>query len=569
MAFIGAQAQFLSNDVLAKWLIEDFPFRIQLSSVFPFYPIAGHELRYTNTPALVPGVAIDHCEPIPEDTKLPGTPPQRIAKFAELATQFRISYNAADIFSSNVNDQVAVQMALAIRELLYRFWTMFESGNSAVNPKEFDGLNTIVHPSKVIDLLCSPLTLEALDAALDLIRSNDGRCRVIFTSGIGKQAILAAHYVRGVEPQFETVEVPCATGGTKLEQVLKYDGALVYVNDLNQVFPCTPPPPGVVAATAGCCGPGEEKEGHSHTVAKTLSTQEVMEKTASLLTSNLGTNIWFFVMGQNNLHGITPASLGPSLFDVRSTILPDESCLVYHITMPTGIALGSACALSVLKNVTIPVVPPPPVCKEAAFEADCFNGYDNINHGTWVPNALVTFDGDKMILSSGTAPAQCCQPLLANPPISDATYAVRFTIPTQFSEFDALQWTIIGNNGSGVTLGIKNTGFQIQRSDGVNTRLWAGLFAWVPGQTYDFQMNFDAAGMVTAFVDCNPIALEFQEFPGGLGTAFQKCFIAFLTANAVSWSIDFEIVDIPVQPCGTIWCCPNPPPATTEDDKLT
>jgi hypothetical protein len=351
MAFIGAQAQFLSNDVLAKWLIEDFPFRIQLSSVFPFYPIAGHELRYTNTPALVPGVAIDHCEPIPEDTKLPGTPPQRIAKFAELATQFRISYNAADIFSSNVNDQVAVQMALAIRELLYRFWTMFESGNSAVNPKEFDGLNTIVHPSKVIDLACAGLTLEAMDAALDLVRSNDGRCRVIFTSGIGKQAILAAHYVRGLSPEFEEVEVPCATGGTKMEQVLKYDGALVYVNDLNQIFPCLPP--GTAAATAGA--KGAKKEKHSHADIKPLAPQEVMQRTAALTTTGLGTNIWFFVMGQNNLHGMTPASLGPSMFVTRSTIIPDESCLVYHIAMPTGIALGSACALSVLKNVTIPV----------------------------------------------------------------------------------------------------------------------------------------------------------------------------------------------------------------------
>ena len=65
----------------------------------------------------------------------------RVFKFAQIATHFRICYNAQDIFSSNVNDQTAVQMALAIRELLYKFWTLFESGDSA-NPEEFDGLLT-------------------------------------------------------------------------------------------------------------------------------------------------------------------------------------------------------------------------------------------------------------------------------------------------------------------------------------------------------------------------------------------------------------------------------------------
>jgi hypothetical protein len=60
-------------------------------------------------------------------------------------------------------------------------------------------------------------------------------------------------------------------------------------------------------------------------------------------------------MGEKNLHGITPASLGSSLFVTRSTILPDGSTLIYHVTMPAGIALGSVCALSVIKNAVIPM----------------------------------------------------------------------------------------------------------------------------------------------------------------------------------------------------------------------
>jgi hypothetical protein len=60
------------------------------------------------------------------------------------------------------------------------------------------------------------------------------------------------------------------------------------------------------------------------------------------------------VPGQNAVSGIYPASLGTNMFVTRSTILPDESCLVYHVMMPSGMANGSDCALAVLKNVTIP-----------------------------------------------------------------------------------------------------------------------------------------------------------------------------------------------------------------------
>ena len=85
MAAIKGNAQLLSNDVLAKWLIEDFPFRIQLAPIFPFYPIAGDLLRYATTPALRPGVTIDFSESIAEDAKQPNDP-NRTFPLAEIAT---------------------------------------------------------------------------------------------------------------------------------------------------------------------------------------------------------------------------------------------------------------------------------------------------------------------------------------------------------------------------------------------------------------------------------------------------------------------------------------------------
>lgn len=325
MASIGINARLLSNDVLAKWLIEDFPFRIQLAPLFPFYPIAGHALRYATTRALRPGVAIDFDAEITEDTK----PPEecnRVFPLVELATQFRVSYKAQDVFSSHVNDQTAVQMALAIRELLYQFWTLFESGDTA-RPGEFDGLLNLVEPSRVLDLGFQPLTLEALEQGKELVRSNDGRSVVAFTNSVGKRAIHAAHWSRGLAPQYAEITLPCPPDGSKNEWILSFDGAPVYVNDLNRTL-LRQADGSVKPLPAGWSQDGSGQAAH----------------------------IWFFVMGKNNLHGITPAALESGLFVPRSTLLPDGSTLVYHVTMPVGIALGSASSLAVIKNAAIPGV---------------------------------------------------------------------------------------------------------------------------------------------------------------------------------------------------------------------
>jgi hypothetical protein len=323
---IGTQARLTSDDVLAKWLIEDFPFRIQLATVFPFLPVMGDSLRYATTGPLPPAVTIGQCGLIPEDTKQPKDP-NRAHPMAEIATQFRVCYKAQDIFSSNVNDQVAVQMALAVRELLYKFWTLFESGDSSINPDEFDGLNRLVDPANVLDLQGRELRLEDLDLAKQRVRANDGRCVVAFTSGPGDRAIRAAHYVRGLVPHYQNMEFSCPDGHRKSVQTLTFDGAPVYINDLNQVVQWSEAGPGAPIAA---------------------------ENTPQLdgFEPALATNIWFFVLGPGNLHGIMPEKARNII--VRSTILPDGSTLVYHVMMPVGMARGSAGSISVIKNATIP-----------------------------------------------------------------------------------------------------------------------------------------------------------------------------------------------------------------------
>jgi hypothetical protein len=159
------------------------------------------------------------------------------------------------------------------------------------------------------------------------VRTNDGRGTVVFTNSVGKRAIHAAHWSRGLMGQYEEMMFPCPCNENKYERVLVFDGAPVYVNDLNQNLGGSPDNT-----------PGES----------------IPENPLAPDNAGIATNIWFFTMGENNLHGITPAALDKGLFVTRSTMLPDGSTLVYHVTLPTSIALGSASSLAVIKNAVIP-----------------------------------------------------------------------------------------------------------------------------------------------------------------------------------------------------------------------
>ena len=74
MAAIGANARLLSNDVLARDLLEKLHFRMQLAQWFPFFPITGHRLRYACTDPLQPAGAIDFGGAVADDTSQPIDP---------------------------------------------------------------------------------------------------------------------------------------------------------------------------------------------------------------------------------------------------------------------------------------------------------------------------------------------------------------------------------------------------------------------------------------------------------------------------------------------------------------
>ncbi len=293
---LNSEARFLSNDFLAPGLLEAFPNRLQFMSVFPFYPIHGDSLTYVCTPELAFGTPLGFCDAIPEHTKLPDEPHN--FPMIELATHFEVSYKAQDVLCQT-NDQYEVQKGLAIRQLLYRFSEQFVIGDSTADPNTFDGLDKLVDPANVINNACFPLSIETMDKAKGMIKSNNGYGGVIITNQLGYEQIRRAHYDVGTKPDTELIAVPDPAGGTRLQQVTKFDGWIVYINDKQ--------PNGV------------------------CQTEHGPEPSA---------DIWFAQLGWNHLHGIIPDCVGESMFVERRTIRPENSKDVGHITWPVGIALG-------------------------------------------------------------------------------------------------------------------------------------------------------------------------------------------------------------------------------------
>jgi len=338
---LNAESRFLSNDYLAAGLLENVPNRLQFLNVFPFYQIQGNSLTYVRTPQLTFADTIGFCDDIPDHTKQPDEPVN--FKMAELATHFETSYKGQDIFCET-NNLFKVEKGLAIRQLLYRFSEQFEIGDSTLNPNTFDGLLKIVSPDKVLDLACAPLTIQHLDMAKGLVRTNNGYAGVIITNQIGYEFIRKAHYNVGSIPEMVQIMVPDPLNGMKAQTVTAFDGWIVYINDKQPVIPCIVEGTGAKAKT-------KPKKGAKPFILEPRSVKEMID-----IIPAVATNIWFAVLGWNHLHGIIPACADETMFKLRQTIRADNSKDVGHVVFPTGIALGSQCALAGVLNATHPVV---------------------------------------------------------------------------------------------------------------------------------------------------------------------------------------------------------------------
>lgn len=147
MALTLAESAKLSQDTLAKGVLETFVQTSPILDRIPFMEIAGNAYAYDEE-ATLPGVAFRSVnEAYTEST---GTVNQKSEKLVILGGDADVDRFIQQT-RSNVNDQRAEQTALKVKAISYKFQETFFTGDSSVDTKSFDGLRKRLTGKQVID----------------------------------------------------------------------------------------------------------------------------------------------------------------------------------------------------------------------------------------------------------------------------------------------------------------------------------------------------------------------------------------------------------------------------------
>jgi len=168
MALTLAEAAKLSNDLLLVGVIETIIKESPILQALPFIEIQGNGLTY-NQEATAPQAAFFDVG----DTWTESTP-----TFEQKTAQLKIMGGDADIDNfllatrSNLQDLEAAVVQLKAKAVRQLFEDTFINGNSATNPKAFDGIDRLCDSSQAISMGANggTLTLDKLDELIDLVK---------------------------------------------------------------------------------------------------------------------------------------------------------------------------------------------------------------------------------------------------------------------------------------------------------------------------------------------------------------------------------------------------------------
>lgn len=211
MALLLKDAQVLSKDVLQAGIIETIIKESSVLSVLPFQTIEGNAYAY-NVEKALPTVAFRAVNEA--YTASEATFEQRTEKLVILGGDVELDRFIIQTLS-NVNNQMAVQIAEKAKAIANTFSKTFFKGNASTNEKEFDGLDKrIAGTAQEIDFTLSPeilasakgnaRILDALNVLLDSVR---GGADVLFMNKRVKRKLMAVlqasdHYIESGADSF-------------------------------------------------------------------------------------------------------------------------------------------------------------------------------------------------------------------------------------------------------------------------------------------------------------------------------------------------------------------------------
>lgn len=169
MALLKAEAEKLTQGDLVRGVIEEIITKEDLFSVLPWAETQGKSYDYVRENALSEGEFLDPYEAVPEGA----------ATFTEVSTKLKIIAGDVDVDKflsstmSNKNQQVATQIAAKAKGMNRKLRRTLAIGDSAVNPKEFDGVKKLTPAGQEITAGANgaALTLSMLDELLDAVKN--------------------------------------------------------------------------------------------------------------------------------------------------------------------------------------------------------------------------------------------------------------------------------------------------------------------------------------------------------------------------------------------------------------
>lgn len=167
MPLLQETAELLSSDDITRGIIEEIIYKDDMFNLLPFTPITGKALVYDREDG--PAVEADWLNP--NDTFNEGG-----ATFKEVVAKLRILGGDVDVdkfLDGTMSDrmsQKAVQIAAKLKTVRAQFQRQVATGNTAVNPKGFDGLPALVSPDMRLDIGGKALTFSVLDELRDMIK---------------------------------------------------------------------------------------------------------------------------------------------------------------------------------------------------------------------------------------------------------------------------------------------------------------------------------------------------------------------------------------------------------------
>ncbi len=314
---LGTFAQALAEQRIGKWLLENYPQKLQFGLACPITYVDGKSLKFNSLddPAGAPisaGYPLGACSVYVDQSF--DSWAERVFDFGLPATSYQTCETALDLYTTSVNDVDAAQFAKACRRCMMEGFKLIESG-IAGNPGEFAGLRSLV-PSTMTVTVGGVPTLQQFDDAFFKVVDNEGYPNAIMGRTGSLKRLWNLRRAAGLQEEYIEIEVPDPRTRTRLAQVPSMHGVPWYINDAMEV-----------------------------PVA--------------------GENVYFMVMGDNGRHTpghgfqiIMPEARRSEMFVKR--VLPITldrdgdltSTATVAVMWPMGIAYGSVGAVSRLADIT-------------------------------------------------------------------------------------------------------------------------------------------------------------------------------------------------------------------------